>query len=83
MITFPPKAGQQAGAYDEVIKMIPMDRLLSETDAPYVTPEPYRGKRNEPAYVVYVVRKLAEVKGVSEEEMAEQIWENAKTVFRL
>ena len=72
-----------ARSYDEVIKMIPMDRILSETDAPYVTPEPYRGKRNEPAYVVYIVRKLAELKGVVEEEMAEQIWENAKTVFRL
>ncbi|MBI3588999.1 MAG: TatD family hydrolase [Candidatus Liptonbacteria bacterium] len=70
-------------SYDEVIKMIPMDRLLSETDAPYVTPEPYRGKRNEPAYVVYVVRKLAEIKGVSEEEMAGQIWGNARAVFRL
>ena len=69
--------------YDEVIKTIPIDRLLSETDAPYVTPEPYRGKRNEPAYVVYVVRKLAEIKRVLEEEMAEQIWRNAKTVFRL
>ena len=63
--------------------MIPMDRILSETDAPYVTPEPFRGKRNEPAYVVYVVRKLAELKGVSEEGMAEQIWGNAKRVFRL
>lgn len=83
VITFPPKAGQQAGAYEEVIKMIPMDRILSETDAPYVAPEPFRGKRNEPAYVVYVVRKLAEIKGVSEEEMADQIWGNAKTVFRL
>lgn len=70
-----------ARSYDEVVKMIPMDRILSETDAPYVTPEPYRGKRNEPAYVVYVVRKLAEIKGVSEEKMAEQIWMNARTVF--
>lgn len=72
-----------ARSYDEVIKMIPMDRLLSETDAPYVTPEPYRGKRNEPAYVVYVVRKLAELKGVSEEEITEQISRNAKTVLKL
>lgn len=72
-----------ARSYDEVIKMIPMDRLLSETDAPYVTPEPFRGKRNEPAYVVYVTRKLAELKGVTEEEMAEQILRNAKKVFKI
>lgn len=69
--------------YDEIIKMIPLDRILSETDAPYVTPEPFRGKRNEPAYVVYVVKKLAEIKEVSEEEMAGQIWENARVAFSL
>lgn len=69
--------------YDEIIKMIPLDRILSETDAPYVTPEPFRGKRNEPVYVKYVVAKLAEIKGVSEEEMAGQIWENAKEVFKI
>ena len=45
--------------YDEVVKIAPLDMLLSETDAPYVTPAPYRGKRNEPAYVEYVVRKIA------------------------
>ena len=67
--------------YDEIIKMIPMDRILSETDAPYVTPAPFRGKRNEPAYVIYVVRRLAEIKGVSKDEMAEQIWFNAKQVL--
>lgn len=69
--------------YDEVIKMIPMDRILSETDAPYVAPVPYRGKRNEPAYVVEVVKKLAEIKGVSTDEMAEQILRNARRVFGL
>lgn len=69
--------------YDEIIKMIPLDRILSETDAPYVAPAPYRGKRNEPAYVVEVVKKLAEIKGVTLEKMAEQTWENAKSVFVL
>jgi TatD DNase family protein len=67
--------------YDEVVKMIPFDRILSETDAPYVAPAPYRGKRNEPAYVVETVKKLAELKGVSIEKMKEQIWQNAKRVF--
>ncbi|MAF80067.1 hydrolase TatD [bacterium] len=67
--------------YDEVVQMIPADRILSETDAPYVSPEPYRKDRNEPVYVIEVVKKLAEIRGVSEEEMKEQIWNNAKTVF--
>jgi TatD DNase family protein len=69
--------------YDEVIKMLPMDRILSETDAPYVAPAPYRGKRNEPAYVVEVVKKLAELKGVPVEEMAKVTFENAKRIFRI
>lgn len=67
--------------YDGIIKMIPLDRILSETDAPYVAPAPYRGKRNEPAYVVEVVKKLAEIKNVSLEKTAEQIWQNAKNAF--
>lgn len=70
-------------AYDEVVKIIPLERILSETDAPYVAPAPYRGKRNEPAYVVHVVHRLAELKGVSTDAMAEQIQKNAKKVFHL
>lgn len=69
--------------YDEVIEMIPADRILSETDAPYVTPVPYRGKRNEPVYVVEVVKKLAEIKGMPEEEMRVQILKNTEAVFGL
>ncbi|MEK9180125.1 MAG: TatD family hydrolase [Patescibacteria group bacterium] len=67
--------------YDEVIKMLPLEAILSETDAPYVAPVPYRGKRNEPAYVTEVVKKLAELKNVSVEKMAEAIARNAKNVF--
>lgn len=67
--------------YDEVIKMIPIDRILSETDAPYVAPVPYRGKRNEPVYVVEVVKKLAEIKEVSMEEVAGQVLKNAKNLL--
>ena len=69
--------------YDEVIKFIPLDRILSETDAPYVAPVPYRGKRNEPVYVIEVVKKLAEIKGIEFEEMRERILENAKAIFQL
>lgn len=67
--------------YDEVIKMIPLDRILSETDAPFVTPAPHRGKRNDPVYIVHIVEKLAEIKGVPAEKMRKQILENAGRVF--
>ncbi len=67
--------------YDEVIKYIPLDMIMSETDAPYVAPTPYRGKRNEPIYVKEVVKKIAEIKGLKEEEVAKAIMTNAKRVF--
>lgn len=69
--------------YDKVIEMIPVERILSETDAPYVAPAPYRGKRNEPAYVVEVVKKLAELKKLSMGAMAAQILKNAENCFNL
>ncbi len=83
VITFPPRKGKAEGDYDAIVKMIPVDRLLSETDAPYVAPVPYRGKRNEPAYIVEVVKKLAELKSFSFEKMAEQIFRNAQRVFKI
>lgn len=67
--------------YDEAIKYIPLDRILLETDAPYVAPVPYRGKRNEPSYVVVVAKKLAEIKDVSFDEVAAAITKNALTLF--
>ncbi|MEK7086722.1 MAG: TatD family hydrolase [Patescibacteria group bacterium] len=69
--------------YDEIIQFIPLDRILSETDAPYVSPAPYRGKRNEPAYVVEVVKKLAAIKKIGFEEIREQILKNAENCFNL
>ena len=69
--------------YDEIIKYIPMDKILSETDAPYVTPVPYRGKRNEPAYIIETVKRLAEIKNVSLEKMVEQIGQSTKRIFNL
>ena len=68
--------------YDEVIKNAPLDMLLSETDAPYVTPTPHRGKRNEPAYVELVVRQIAEIRGEDFEMVKEQLLTNARKVFR-
>ncbi len=67
--------------YDEVIKKTPLDMIMSETDSPYVTPTPYRGKRNEPSYVREVVKKIAEVKNLPEEEVAKALISNAKRVF--
>jgi TatD DNase family protein len=61
--------------------MVPLDRILSETDAPYVAPVPYRGKRNEPAYVIEVVKKLADLKQISVEVMAGRILKNARRIF--
>ena len=65
----------------EIAASVPMDRVLVETDAPYLAPMPYRGKRNEPAYVKYTARTLAEVKGVSEEEIARATTDNAHRLF--
>jgi len=67
--------------YDEVVKNAPLDMLLSETDAPYVTPVPHRGKRNEPMHVVEVVRAIARIKGEDFEKVGAQIAENARRVF--
>jgi len=69
--------------YDEVIKNAPLDMLLSETDAPYVTPAPHRGKRNEPAYVEHVVRKIAEIRGENIEKVAAQLLANVSRVFNI
>lgn len=65
----------------EVLEKTPMDRLLIETDAPYLTPHPYRGKRNETAYVRLVAETAAQLKGVSLEEIAEKTTKNAKLLF--
>lgn len=67
----------------EIAKAIPMDRLLIETDCPYLTPEPYRGKRNEPSYVRYVAEALAKVKGLSVEALGEITTKNAKAIFKI
>lgn len=67
--------------YDEVIKHTPLDRILSETDAPYVAPAPFRGKRNEPSYVVEVVKAIARIKEREIAEVAAQIRENATRLF--
>ncbi|WP_193018690.1 TatD family hydrolase [Staphylococcus equorum] len=67
----------------EVAKHVPFDRLLVETDAPFLSPHPYRGKRNEPVRVTLVAEQIAELRGVSYEEVCKQTTENAEQLFKL
>ncbi|WP_416807152.1 TatD family hydrolase [Bacillus safensis] len=67
----------------EVVKEIPSDKLLIETDCPYLTPVPFRGKRNEPSYVKYIAEQIAELREISFEELTELTTKNAKKVFRI
>ncbi len=67
---------------DAVVK-IPLDRLVVETDSPYLTPHPHRGERNEPAYVKLTAEKVAEVKGLGLEELAERTTQNARKFFAI
>jgi TatD DNase family protein len=69
--------------YDKIIDLIPLDRIMLETDAPYVTPVPYRGKRNEPAYVIEVAKKMAELKNFNLETVASETTKNTKRVFKI
>jgi len=67
--------------YDEIVTMAPLDMLHAETDAPFVTPKPHRGKKNEPTYVSYVVEKIAEIKGIEIEKTKRTLLSNAKRIF--
>jgi len=69
--------------YDEIIKYVPLDKILLETDAPYLAPEPYRGQRNEPMYVIEVAKKLAELKKKPLEKIIEQTTRNCKKLFKI
>ncbi len=72
-----------ARQYDEIVKYTPLEHILLETDAPYLTPEPYRGKRNEPAYVVEVAKKVAELKNEPLEKVIQQTTDNCKKLFKI
>ncbi len=74
---------KNAGAVAEVAKSTPLDRLLIETDCPFLAPDPYRGQRNEPAYVNLVAKKIAELRGISIAEVDQTTSENTKKLFRL
>jgi TatD DNase family protein len=74
---------KNAEALRGIVKRIPLESLLVETDAPFLTPEPFRGKRNEPSYVRYTAQKVAEIKIVSLEKLAEVTTKNALRVYKL
>lgn len=78
MVTF-----NQATDVRDVIATVPLDKLILETDSPYLTPVPLRGRRNEPAYVTHVARFLAEERGIDVEEVARVTTANARGLFRL
>lgn len=78
VLTFP-----KSESVREAARAVPAEKLLLETDAPYLAPLPYRGKRNEPAYTAVTAAKLAEVRGCSTEEIARQTTHNFETLFHL
>ncbi len=78
-----PVTFKNANSVLEVINYVPSDRMLIETDSPYLAPVPHRGKRNCPVYVAQVAEKIAEVKGMSVEEVAKITSKNAKDVYRI
>jgi len=73
---------KNAKVLQEAVKHIPLNRILLETDCPYMSPVPYRGKRNEPLYLKFIAEKIGEIKGINIEEVKEQTSLNALTLFR-
>jgi TatD DNase family protein len=65
----------------EIVRALPLDRILVETDCPYLTPQPYRGKRNEPVNVLLVAERIAAIRGASLEQVAEATTANARRLF--
>ncbi len=82
-LTYPPRSAEKKAGETlaDVVRRMPFDRIIAETDAPYLAPVPHRGERNEPAYVLEVVKKIAEIRGVSEAEAQSQILENTERMY--
>lgn len=78
-----PTTFKNAKNASEIIKFVPEDRMLVETDSPYLSPEPFRGKRNDPRNLQYIVKKIAEVKEKSFEDIEKTVYENANRIFNI
>lgn len=87
VITFPPRKKDELfdglTEIQNIAKTIPLDRIFVETDAPYLTPTPHRGERNEPAFVRFVAEKIAELRGISLEQVETATTQNVKKLFRI
>ena len=68
---------------EEIVKFVPMDRILTETDSPYLSPEPVRGTVNDSRNIIYIAQKIADFKNIPIEEITNQVTKNAKTIFKL
>jgi len=78
-----PLTFQNAQSVHEIAKAVPIDRLVLETDAPYLTPQPYRGKRNEPAYLTYIAKQVAELRNMTYEAVCEITTANALKLYKI
>ncbi len=83
IVTFPDKKDKNKGAYDEIVRYIPLDRIMAETDSPYLSPVTYRGKRNEPLFVAEVVKKIAEIKNIPLDYLTERLFGTVSKIFNI
>ncbi len=82
-ITYEGIAKGETTSLPDLVRQTPIERIVNETDAPYLTPEPYRGSRNLPSHVIIVAEEIAKIKGISRDIVYDQTTQNAKTLFKL
>lgn len=82
-ITYEGLAPGETITLSELVRYAPLDRIVLETDSPFLTPIPHKGSRNEPKYVILIAKFIAQIKGVSQEEVAIQTTQNTKTIFNI